>query len=197
MIRKILKEKNISVYKLSELSKVPYTTLNELLNGKKSINDCKIKTIENIANALNLTIENLLHILNNKNITLSNSWEESKNKIYYFPVIIDNVNYECNRIHPLKQKKINEVYNYVINNSDISKVIVFGSSINIRCNKKSDIDIAISLNQDSFNMTNKNIISEKIQEICDYNCDIVWLNTLEKNSKLYNNIYMKGVTIYE
>ena len=69
MIRKILHEKNMSIYKLSEVSKVPYTTLNELINGKKSVQDCKIKTIESIAVALNITIENLLHILNHKSLT--------------------------------------------------------------------------------------------------------------------------------
>ena len=53
MFKEYLKEKKLSVYKLSEMSNVPYTTLNELINGKKKITDCKIKTIESIASALN------------------------------------------------------------------------------------------------------------------------------------------------
>ena len=183
MIRKILHEKNMSIYKLSEVSKVPYTTLNELINGKKSVHDCKIKTIESIAVALNITIENLLHILNHKSTTLSTSWEDNKNKHFYFPVIIENKNYECAKIHPLKQKLVNEIYNYI--------------STNIRCNKISDIDIAIKLKDDLFTKINQNTISEDIQSICEYNCDIVWLNNLDKDTKLYNNINTKGVVIYE
>lgn len=197
MIRKILHEKNMSIYKLSEVSKVPYTTLNELINGKKSVQDCKIKTIECIAVALNITIENLLHILNHKSVTLSTSWEDNKNKHFYFPVIIENKNYECAKIHPLKQKLVNKIYNYISTNNIIEKVIIFGSSTNIRCNKISDIDMAIKLKDDLFTKINQNTISEDIQKICEYNCDIVWLNNLDKDTKLYNNINTKGVVIYE
>lgn len=197
MFKQFLKERNISIYKLSELSNVPYTTLNELANGKKAINDCKIKTIENISKALNISIELLLDILNNKEIKLSNSWEENKNKKFYFPIIVNNDNYECDRIHPLMQKKINDIYNLVSKKHEIEKVIIFGSSVNIRCNKKSDIDIAIKIKPAYFNRENQNIISEEIQEISEYNSDIVWLNTMDSNITLYNNIYSTGVIIYE
>jgi len=49
--------------------------------------------------------------LNNKKVVLSNSWEDEKNHTYYFPIIVKNDNYECNRIHPLKQAKVDELYN--------------------------------------------------------------------------------------
>ena len=71
MFKHFLIQNNISIYKLAELSKVPYSTLNELINGKKQISDCKIRTIENIAKALNISIEVLLNMLTNKNIPLS------------------------------------------------------------------------------------------------------------------------------
>ena len=66
MLKEYLKNKNISVYKLADLTGIPYTTLNELINGKKNISDCKIKTIETLAKTLNLSIESLLKLLNNK-----------------------------------------------------------------------------------------------------------------------------------
>ena len=197
MFKHFLIQNNISIYKLAELSKVPYSTLNELINGKKQICDCKIRTIENIANALNISIEMLLNMLTNKNIFLSNSWEENKNKKFCFPIIVENTNYECNRIHPLKQKIVNDIYEYVKDNNNIKKVIIFGSSVNIRCNKKSDIDIAIELDDLFFNRNIQNEVSESIQEICEYNSDIIWLNKIEQNTVLYNNIYKKGVVIYE
>lgn len=197
MFKDYLKQKNISIYKLAEISNIPYTTLNELANGKKTVNDCKIKTIENLSKSLNISIETLLNILNNKSVVLSNSWEENKNKIFYFPIIVKNDNYECNRIHPLMQKKVNEIYKYVSNIYEIEKVILFGSSINIRCNRNSDIDIAIKIKSTSFNKETQNNISEQIQEITEYNSDIIWLNTIEQNTKLFNNINTKGVIIYE
>lgn len=197
MFKDYLKEKNLSVYKLSEMSNVPYTTLNELINGKKKITDCKIKTIESIANALNCSIETLLKLLNGKNMVLSNTWEDNKNKKFYFPIVVKNDNYDCQRIHPLKQRIVDEVYNYIKNNVMIEKVIIFGSAINVRCNNKSDVDIAIKVKEEYFNKESKNNISEDIQEICDYNSDIIWLNTIDEKSQLYYNINTKGVVIYE
>lgn len=197
MFKDYLKENNLSVYKLSEMSNVPYTTLNELINGKKKITDCKIKTIESIANALNCSIETLLKLLNGKNMVLSNTWEDNKDKKFYFPIVVKNDNYDCQRIHPLKQRIVDEVYNYIKDNVMIEKVIIFGSAINVRCNNKSDVDIAIKVKEEYFNKESKNNISEDIQEICDYNSDIIWLNTIDEKSQLYYNINTKGVVIYE
>ena len=197
MFKDYLKEKKLSVYKLSEMSNVPYTTLNELINGKKKITDCKIKTIESIASALNCSIETLLKLLNGKNMVLSNTWEDNKEKKFYFPIVVNNDNYDCQRIHPLKQRIVNELYNYIKDNSMIEKVIIFGSAINVRCNHKSDLDIAVKIKEEYFNKDSKNNISEDIQEICDYNSDIIWLNTIDENSQLYYNINTKGVVIYE
>lgn len=197
MLKKYLLEKNISVYKLAEKSNVPYTTLNELINGKKNINDCKIKTIENLSIALNLSIESLLKMFVSKETKLSNSWEDNKSRKFYFPVIMENQHYECNRIHPLKQKKINELYNKIKEIDLVEQIILFGSSVNIRCNNKSDIDLAVKLKECFFTKENQNQISEVIQEITDYNTDIVWLNSLDPNTLLYENIKNKGVIIYE
>lgn len=197
MLKEYLKNINLSIYKLSEISNVPYTTINELVNGKKSIDDCKIKTIESIAKSLNLSIESLMKLIKNDNTNLSTSWIDNKDKKFYFPILIENCNYECNRIHPLKQRVINEIYNELKLSNIVDKAIIFGSSINIRCTNKSDIDIAILLKSKDFTQDNQNILSEKIQEITGYNADIVWLNTLNNESRLYQNIYMKGVTVYE
>ena len=197
MFKEYLKERKLSVYKLSEISNVPYTTLNELINGKKSIEDCKIKTIENIAKALNCSIETLLSLLNGKNIVISNSWEENKEKLFFFPTVVNNDNYDSNRIHPLMQKKVNEIYWLIEEKDIIEEVIIFGSAVNVRCNKKSDLDIAIRIKDEYFNRENQNSISEEIQEVCEYNSDIVWLNTIDYESQLYHNISTKGVVIYE
>lgn len=197
MLKEYLKTKKLSVYKLAELSNVPYTTLNELINGKKRIDDCKIKTIENIAKALNISIESLLQLLNNKNIVLSNSWQENKDKVFYFPIVVNNSNYQANRIHPLMQRVVNDIYEYVKTNNSIEKVIIFGSAINIRCNNKSDIDVALKIRNECFNIEYRNKISEIIQEISNFNADIIWLNTIDKNSRLYENVCKKGVVIYE
>ena len=196
--KQILKEQNISIYQLSKKSDIPYTTLNELINGKKNIEECKIKTMQKIAEAMNISIEMLLTSLVDIKpiITLSTSWEDKKNYIYYFPVVVDNNNYDVKRIHPLMQKKVSQIYEKLKTNTDIKKIILFGSSTNIRCNSKSDLDLAILLKDDSFTKSKQNEVSEIIQDITEYNADIIWLNTIDLESQLYENI-KRGVIIYE
>ena len=197
MMKEYLEENKMSIYKLSELSNVPYTTLNELVNGKKRLEDCKIKTISSIAKALNISIEALLKLIEKKEERLSTSWQEKRNKAFIFPLIKENKNYDASRIHPLKQRIINDVYDLVSKDYRIKKVIIFGSSVNIRCNRNSDIDIGVLLKEDLFNIENKNQISEAIQKVTDYNSDIIWLNSIDKKSQLFTNIYSEGVIIYE
>ena len=195
MLKDYLIENNISVYKLSKESTVPYTTLNELANGKKDISDCKVKTIENIARALNISMESLLRIIEG-DVKLSTSWKDKRKLDYIFPVIVENKNYDTSRIHPLMQRTVNDVYSKVLNHKNIEKVILFGSSVNIRCNNKSDLDFAVLVKEGSFDNDNKNEISELIQMATHYNADIVWLNSIDKQSQLYKNI-QRGLVIYE
>ena len=41
---------------------------------------------------------------------------------------------------------------------------------------------------------NKNEISEKIQELTDWNADIIWYDRIDKSDRIYKNI-LKGVQI--
>lgn len=58
-----------------------------------------------------------------------------------FPVM-ENVNYEnANRIHPLMQKRIGLLLQAMEKDPDILKIVLFGSSLDFRCNSQSDIDL--------------------------------------------------------
>jgi predicted nucleotidyltransferase len=195
MFIKYLNNKKLSIHELSKLSNVPYITLKDLISGKLKTDDCEFKIIKNISIALNITIDTLLYYLNNKKVILSTTWEDNKYKIFYFPTVLENLNYDFKRIHPLKQRIINDLYNVIKNIELIEKVILFGSSINIRCNRKSDIDFAIKIKENYFNTSNKNKISEIIQEITNYNSDIIWLNNIDENSTLFFNINQLGVIL--
>lgn len=50
----------ISLYKLSEISHVPYTTLADIRSGKSNIQNCSVKVVKSISDALGLTINELL-----------------------------------------------------------------------------------------------------------------------------------------
>lgn len=60
MLKELLKKENMSVYKCSKLSHIPYTTLLELVNNKTSIENCSLKTIYMLANILNISIDSLV-----------------------------------------------------------------------------------------------------------------------------------------
>lgn len=56
----LLKQKNMSVYQCSKESKVPYTTLLDLVKGKTRIEKCAAETVYKIAKALGIAMEELL-----------------------------------------------------------------------------------------------------------------------------------------
>ncbi len=55
-----LKEKNMTIYRLSKASLVPYATLNDICNGKVRLEKCSAETIYRIARTLEIPMEELL-----------------------------------------------------------------------------------------------------------------------------------------
>ena len=60
MLKEELRKRNMSVYKCSKLSNIPYTTLLELVNNKSKFENCSIKTINRLSIALNIPITKLI-----------------------------------------------------------------------------------------------------------------------------------------
>jgi len=56
----LLEQKNITKYRLSKTSGVPYTTISEITTGKSNIKNCTGDTLYKLAKALDVTIEELL-----------------------------------------------------------------------------------------------------------------------------------------
>ena len=59
-LQKLLDERNISKYRLSQLSGVPKTTIHDICSGNTNLENCTAKTVYLIASALDCTVENLL-----------------------------------------------------------------------------------------------------------------------------------------
>ena len=197
MLKEYLNANNMSVYALSKGSGIPYTTLNELVNNKKDIEECSFKTVSRLAAYLGITVERLYNIVCSKSQsrpTPSSSWNDAKDKKYAFPVIVASDNYDASRIHPLKQKLAMKISKKLRNDTRISELILFGSSTTIRCNNKSDMDFAVQLKNEYINNFVKDEISEEIQSICDWKADIIWMDRITEKSKIYNNI-SKGVRL--
>ncbi len=195
MLKDIIKSRNLSVYRLAKETNLPYTTVNEIVLGKKNVENCSLATIMPILNYLDIDIDELISS-KKKKIELASTWEEKKDKKFIFPIITKDTPYEAKYIHPLMQREVKKVYDTISKEKCVEKLILFGSSINIRCNYQSDLDFAVKLKDDCFTIENKNMISELIQEITEYNADVIWLNSLEKGTLLETNI-KKGIVIYE
>jgi transcriptional regulator with XRE-family HTH domain len=59
-INALLEQKNLTKYKLSKISGVPFTTVSEITTGKTKIKNCTGKNLYKLAKALGVTIEDLL-----------------------------------------------------------------------------------------------------------------------------------------
>lgn len=115
-------------------------------------------------------------------------------KYYKFNNLFPDSPVDMSRVYPLKQSVVNELNIYLSREKRVKSAMLFGSSITIQCNKESDIDLVVRLNDDSINREVKSEISEKVLEICDWNADLLWFDTIDKNEKIYHDI-CKGVQI--
>lgn len=88
MIKKYLKEKNISIYALAKESGVAYSTLNDLCNGKVSIDNCKLGIVKKLADCLNLTLDEMYKLASNRTFVHIDKYDMDaeilvKNKRYH------------------------------------------------------------------------------------------------------------------
>ena len=59
-INSVLKDNNMTMYRLSKLSGVPHATLNNICSGQAKIEKCSAETLYRIAKVLNVSVEDLI-----------------------------------------------------------------------------------------------------------------------------------------
>ncbi len=60
MLNQIMESKNISRYRLSKNSDIPYTTLTDILSGKAELKKCSAETVYKLSKVLGVSMEELL-----------------------------------------------------------------------------------------------------------------------------------------
>jgi len=60
IIKILLEERNMTKYRLSKMSGVPHTTINDICNGRVRIEKCSAETLYRLAGVLGTTIESLV-----------------------------------------------------------------------------------------------------------------------------------------
>ena len=62
MLKDYLKQKNISMYSVAEKSRVPYSTLNDLANGRVDVDNCKVSLLHLVAATLEMSMDELYEL---------------------------------------------------------------------------------------------------------------------------------------
>lgn len=113
--------------------------------------------------------------------------------MYIFPIRVKNGDDILKYIFPSKQKAVQKVIELAKMDSRIKRVFVFGSAITMKCNMKSDLDIALDVDEmemDEFAKLASPFFTSVLSEI-----DVVYYN------KINNNLLKKniddGICVYE
>lgn len=104
-----------------------------------------------------------------------------------FPVM-DGVDFQdANRVHPLMQRRVERLIREFAKDPNIRRVILFGSSLEFRCNSTSDIDLYIE----------KYDSDKKLIDLPEIDCEIDLVSNLSPASRLYKEIEQTGLLLYE
>ena len=77
--------------------------------------------------------------------------EARKNKNWRFNQVVNKSSFRnVNRIHPIKQAMVKEIVKAARNDAEVSRIIIFGSSIRYDCDIMSDLDICIDWKDDCY-----------------------------------------------
>lgn len=120
------------------------------------------------------------------------TWEEVRKLKFTFKKIVDVPGIEIERVHPLQQKAVAAINKALKDDNRVERVVLFGSSINMRCTIHSDLDVVIVM-RDLSNEA-KLDVSEKLQEACDWNADVLWGDRLTEDDRVFQEAKM-GVRI--
>lgn len=104
-----------------------------------------------------------------------------------FPVM-EQVNFKyANRIHPLMQKRVALLLDALSVDTNIKRIILFGSSLEFRCDSHSDIDLYIE----------KADTKKKLPHLPVLDCEVDIISNLSPSSSLYKEIDKTGLLLYE
>ena len=105
-INEILLQKNLSKYRLSKISGVPFTTISEISTGKTKIKNCSAGTLYKLAKALDIEMEDLLK----DSMEYRQNFEVYKSNICHLVKDMGDIDFiidtlESDRVRKLYQKR--------------------------------------------------------------------------------------------
>ncbi len=104
-----------------------------------------------------------------------------------FPVKEGVTFQNANRVHPLMQARVEKLMDCMPKDPNISRMVLFGSSLEFRCNSNSDIDIYIE----------KYDKEKKLEYFPELDCEVDIVTNLSPDSALYREIDNTGLLLFE
>lgn len=141
MLRLILSEKHMSLYKLEKESHISHATLSDLYNEKYSINNCHIQLFYQLSKVLDMSIEELYESLSYKNmkyISFNKNFDVFKSSV-------------CQELKSLKDKNFlikylsSDIIKQYFLSKDYLKAIYLVSIIDYLC-KRNDLPLVNQFN---------------------------------------------------
>lgn len=108
MLKSFLQERNITVYKLAKDSRIPYSTLNDLVNHKLPVENMRCGQLRVLANALGLDMDTLYNMCSHCPTVVSDRYGVCaditvKHKCFWLSFQKNGKQYAC-EILPIKQE---------------------------------------------------------------------------------------------
>jgi predicted nucleotidyltransferase len=108
-----------------------------------------------------------------------NMWDfEVKNGVHFT---------HCNRVHPLMQERVQTILEVLSDDSNIHRIVLYGSSLEFRCSSNSDIDLYIE----------KYDKNQPLKKEPTVDCELDIMMDLDHSSRLYEEIDRTGLVLYE
>lgn len=145
-LKKVMKQKNLNISQLNEMTGISRNSLSLLINGKSQ--GIQFETIEKITRALNIEIEDLFErSFNELKIEVNGIYNVKKTTEHIYNV----VDWKTNEvIDPSKEEKDAHIYNYigikckyVIDGSELEEVIPYNLSLEFNSNIKMHLNISL------------------------------------------------------
>ncbi len=113
MLKELLRQKNLSIYKLGRISGIPYSTLNDIVNYKVDIANIRAGIVFKLAGILNISMDKLYELCTNQIIVYSEGYSVKgtvaiRNKKYILEFQYENRKF-TDELCPVK-KGSNNVY---------------------------------------------------------------------------------------
>ncbi len=93
----------------------------------------------------------------------------------------------CNRVHPLMQTRIQKILQELKQDTNIKKIVLFGSSLEFRCSSYSDIDLYIEKENPALPLEKEPVLD----------CELDLVMNLDRENRLYQEIDRTGLLLFE